>query len=90
LKDTQAVDILEKHVPGISRNPIILKSRLAMPPAKQSGMKDEMVLKCRQKSTPEIGYSASKQNICAVPKDGAGFFDCGQLAGDPNNRSRLA
>lgn len=52
LKDTHAVDILEKHVPGISTNPMIglakgmtLKSLLAMPQAKQAGVTEEMVLK---------------------------------------------
>ena len=52
LKDTHAVDILEKHVPGISKNPMLglapgmtLKSILAMPQAKQAGVTEEMVLK---------------------------------------------
>lgn len=52
LKDTKAVDVLEKHVPGISRNPMIgmakgmtLKSILAMPQAKQAGLTEDMVVK---------------------------------------------
>jgi len=52
LKDTKAVETLEKHVPGISKNPMIgmaklmsLKSLLAMPQAKQAGITEEMVLK---------------------------------------------
>jgi hypothetical protein len=52
LQDTQAVEILEKHVPGISRNPMIgmakgmtLKSILAMPQAKQAGLTEDMVVK---------------------------------------------
>ncbi len=50
LDDTGAVKILEKHVPGISKNPMIgmakgmtLKSLLAMPQAKQAGITEEMV-----------------------------------------------
>lgn len=52
LKDTHAVEILERHVPGVSQNPMIglakgmtLKSLLAMPQAKQSGITEEMVSK---------------------------------------------
>jgi hypothetical protein len=52
LKDTHAVEILERHVPGISKNPMIgmakgmtLKSILAMPQAKQAGLTEEMVSK---------------------------------------------
>jgi len=52
LKDTHAVEILEKHVPGISKNPMIglasgmtLKALLAMPQAKQAGITEEMVSK---------------------------------------------
>ena len=52
LNDTQAVDILEKHAPGISKNPMIgmakgmtLKSILDMPQAKQYGFTEDMVQK---------------------------------------------
>ena len=52
LKDTHAIDILEKHAPGVSKNPMIglakgmtLKSLLAMPQAKQAGITEEMVTK---------------------------------------------
>ncbi len=52
LKDTHAVEVLEKHVPGISKNPMLgmasgmtLKSLLAMPQAKQFGITEEMVKK---------------------------------------------
>ena len=45
LKDTHAIEILEKHAPGVSKNPMIglakgmtLKSLLAMPQAKQAGI----------------------------------------------------
>ena len=48
LKDTHAVDVLEKHVPGISKNPMIgmasgmtIKSLLAMPQAQQYGVTEE-------------------------------------------------
>ena len=50
LKDTHAVEILEKHVPGITKNPMLglakgvtLKSILAMPQAKQAGLTEDMV-----------------------------------------------
>ena len=50
LDDTGAVKILEKHVPGISTNPMIgmargmtLKSLLAMPQAKQYGITEKTV-----------------------------------------------
>ncbi len=52
LKDTQAVEILEKHAPGISKNPMIgmakgmtLKQIVSMPQAKQAGLTEEMVVK---------------------------------------------
>ncbi|PKN95000.1 MAG: hypothetical protein CVU44_04105 [Chloroflexi bacterium HGW-Chloroflexi-6] len=52
LDDTGAVKILEKYVPGISKNPMIgfargmtLKSLLAMPQAKDAGLTEEMVKK---------------------------------------------
>jgi hypothetical protein len=52
LKDSGAVKILEKHVPGISKNPMIgmasgmtLKAIIAMPQAKQAGLTEEMVKK---------------------------------------------
>jgi hypothetical protein len=52
LKDTHAIDILEKHAPGVSKNPMIglakgmtLKALLAMPQAKQAGITEEMVTK---------------------------------------------
>jgi hypothetical protein len=52
LKDTDAVKILEKYAPGVSKNPMIglaksmtLKSLLAMPQAKDAGITEEMVKK---------------------------------------------
>lgn len=52
LDDTHAVNILEKHAPGISKNPMIgfakgmtLRSLLAMPQAKQAGITEDMVTK---------------------------------------------
>jgi hypothetical protein len=52
LQDKRAVEILEKYVPGIAKNPMVklakgmaLKSLLAMPQAKQAGLTEEMVLK---------------------------------------------
>lgn len=50
LKDTHAVEILERHVPGISKNPMLglakgmtLKAILAMPPAREAGLTEAMV-----------------------------------------------
>ena len=52
LDDTHAVDVLERHVPGVSQNPMIgmargmsLRSVLAMPQARQYGITEEMVQK---------------------------------------------
>jgi hypothetical protein len=52
LKDTHAVEILEKHAPGVTKNPMLafaggmtLKSIVAMPQAKQAGLTEEMVTK---------------------------------------------
>lgn len=52
LDDTNALKILEKHVPGISKNPMIgmakgftLKQILAMPQAKEAGLTEDMVKK---------------------------------------------
>jgi hypothetical protein len=52
LNDTQAVQVLEKHAPGISKNPMIgmakgmtLKAILAMPQAKQAGLTQDKVEK---------------------------------------------
>ena len=52
LKDKVAVEILEKYVPGITKNPMIqlakkmsLEKILAMPQAKQAGITEEMVTK---------------------------------------------
>lgn len=52
LKDLHAVEILEKHVPGVSKNPMIglasgmtLKQILSMPQAKDAGLTEDMVKK---------------------------------------------
>ncbi|HPL70363.1 MAG TPA: hypothetical protein PLR56_09280 [Brevefilum sp.] len=52
LKDKIAVEILEKYVPGITKNPLItlakqmpLEKILAMPQAKQAGITEEMLTK---------------------------------------------
>jgi hypothetical protein len=52
LKDKGAVEILEKYVPDIAKNPMVklakgmsLKKLLAMPQAKKAGITEEMVLK---------------------------------------------
>jgi len=52
LKDSHAVDVLERHVPGVSKNPMIgmatgmtIKSLLAMPQAQQYGVTEEKVMK---------------------------------------------
>ena len=50
LKDPEAVKIIERHAPGISKNPMIglakgmaLKSVVAMPQAKQAGLTQQMI-----------------------------------------------
>ena len=52
LDDTHALEILERHAPGISKNPMIglargmtLRSLLEMPQAKQAGITEDMVTK---------------------------------------------
>jgi hypothetical protein len=52
LKDKDAVEVLEKYAPGVSKNPMIafakgmtLKSILDVPQAKDAGITEEMVLK---------------------------------------------
>ena len=52
LKDKHAVEIFERHAPGVSKNPMIgfakgmtLKSLVAMPQAKQAGVTEEMISK---------------------------------------------
>lgn len=52
LKDTNAMKVLEKYAPGISKNPMIglakgmtLKALLALPQAKEAGITEQMVLK---------------------------------------------
>jgi hypothetical protein len=52
LKDTHAVEVLERYAPGVTKNPMIgmatgmtLKSLVAMPQAKQAGVTEEMALK---------------------------------------------
>ena len=51
LKDTNAVEILERYVPGLSTNPMLgmadgmtLRSLLELPQAKEFGITEEMVL----------------------------------------------
>jgi hypothetical protein len=52
LKDSGAVKVFEKYVPGISKNPMIglakgmtLKTLLSMPQAKDAGITKEMIEK---------------------------------------------
>ena len=52
LDDTNAVEVLERYAPGISKNPMLafakgmtLKSILDVPQAKEAGITEEMVLK---------------------------------------------
>ena len=51
LKDTRAVETLDRYVPGLSTNPLLgmaegmtLRSLLELPQAKQFGITEEMVL----------------------------------------------
>jgi hypothetical protein len=50
LKDAKAVEVLEKHAPGVTKNPMLglakgmtLKQIVAMPQAKQAGLTEAMV-----------------------------------------------
>ena len=52
LKDPEAVKIIERYAPGISRNPMIglakgmtLKSVVSMPQARDAGLTEEMISK---------------------------------------------
>jgi hypothetical protein len=52
LKDKHAVEIFERHAPGVSKNPMIglakgmsLKTLVSMPQAKQAGVTEEMISK---------------------------------------------
>ena len=52
LKDTGAVQVLERYAPGVSTHPMIgfakgmtLRSLLAMPQARQAGITEDMVVK---------------------------------------------
>ena len=52
LKDKDAVEVLEKYAPGVSKNPMLafakgmtLKSILEVPQARDAGITEEMVLK---------------------------------------------
>jgi hypothetical protein len=52
LDDKNAVEVLEKHAPGISKNPMIglasgmtLKQILSLPQAKDAGITEEIVTK---------------------------------------------
>ena len=52
LDDTDAVEVLERYAPGISKNPMLafakgmtLKSILDVPQAKEAGITEDMVLK---------------------------------------------
>jgi hypothetical protein len=52
LNDTHALEILERHAPGVSKHPMIglakgmtLRSILAMPQAKEAGLTEEKVSK---------------------------------------------
>ena len=52
LKDKHAVEILERHAPGVSKNPMIgfakgmsLKTIISMPQARDAGLTEEMVTK---------------------------------------------
>ncbi len=50
LKDPEAVKIIERHAPGVSKNPMIglakgmtLKAVVSMPQAKQAGLTEQMI-----------------------------------------------
>ena len=50
LKDPEAVKVIERHAPGVSKNPMLglakgmaLRDVISMPPAKQAGLTEEMI-----------------------------------------------
>ena len=50
LKDPEAVQIIERHAPGVSKNPLIglakgmaLRAVVSMPQARQAGLTEEMI-----------------------------------------------
>lgn len=52
LKDKEAVELIERYAPGVSKNPMIglakgmsLRSVLSMPQARDAGLTEEMVSK---------------------------------------------
>ena len=52
LKDTHAVELLERYAPSVSKNPMIglakgmtLKTVISMPQARDAGLTEEMVTK---------------------------------------------
>jgi hypothetical protein len=52
LSDSNAITVMERYVPGVSKNPILalakdetLRSLLAMPQVKEFGITEEMVTK---------------------------------------------
>ena len=52
LKDPEAVKVIERYAPGVSKNPMIglakgmtLKSVVSMPQAKSAGLTEEMITK---------------------------------------------
>lgn len=52
LKDPEAVKIIERYAPGVSKNPMIglakgmaLRSVVSMPQARQAGLTEEMIQK---------------------------------------------
>ena len=52
LKDKHAVEIFERHAPGVSKNPMLglakgmsLKTLVSMPQAKQAGVTEAMITK---------------------------------------------
>jgi hypothetical protein len=78
LKDKDAVEILEKYAPGISKNPMVklakgmtLKKLLDMPQAKQFGITKEMVLKVLEAPPGDPGHPPDKPG-CYLMKNAQG------------------
>jgi len=60
LKDPEAVKIIERYAPGVSKNPMLglakgmsLRSLLAMPQAKDAGLTEDMVKKVLAEINPK-------------------------------------
>jgi hypothetical protein len=67
LKDAEAVKIMEKYAPGVTKNPMIglakgmtLKTILTLPQARQAGLTEEMITKLLKEINEKEGLTPTK------------------------------